>query len=200
MFVTTAYALSATAATEAAATAEGATQTEMGVPAENKGSGVFPPFDPTHFPSQIIWLAITFGFFYYMVARHISPRLASIIETRESRIAADLAEANRMKSEADAAVAKYEQELSEARAKSAAIAAEARDKVKAEADAERNRLEADLAAKISAAEASIGEIKTKALAEVATVAEDAAGEIVAQLTGVKVTKTDVKSAVTAAKG
>ena len=199
MFVTTAYALSATAATEAAATAEGATHTETGVPHDAHGGGVFPPFDPTHFPSQILWLAITFGIFYYMVSKHIAPRLSGIIEARESRIAGDLAEANRMKNEADAAVARYEQELAEARAKSAAIAAEARDKVKAEADAERNRLEGELAAKIAAAEARIGEIKTKALAEVATVAEDTAGEIVAQLTGVKVTNADVKSAVSAAK-
>lgn len=200
MYVTTVYTLSATAATEAAATAEGVTQTETGLPAEIQGSEVFPPFDPSTFPSQILWLAITFGFFYYMVSKHIAPRLSGIIEARESRISGDIAEANRMKSEADAAIAKYEQELAEARAKSAAIAAEARDKVKAEADAERVRLEAELATKIAAAEASIGDIKNKALAEVATVAEDAAGEIVAQLTGVKVTKTDVKSAVSAAKG
>ncbi|MBX9456703.1 MAG: F0F1 ATP synthase subunit B [Rhizobium sp.] len=201
MFVTTAYALSATAATEAAATAEGETHnTETGVAHDAHGSGVFPPFDPTHFPSQILWLALTFGIFYYMVAKHIAPRLSGIIETRENRIAGDIAEANRMKDEADAAIAKYEQELAEARAKSAAIAAEARDKVKAEADAERSRLEADLSSKIAAAEASIGEIKNKALAEVATVAEDAAGDIVTRLTGVKVTKTDVKAAVSAAKG
>jgi F-type H+-transporting ATPase subunit b len=198
MFVTTAYALSATAATEAAATAEGELHTEVGA-SHGAEEHKFKPFDTTHFPSQILWLAITFGFFYYMVAKHIAPRLSGILEKRESRIAGDLAEANRMKNEADAAVAKYEQELAEARAKSASIAAEARDKVKAEADAERARLEAELSAKIAAAEASINAIKTKALAEVATVAEDTAGEIVAQLTGVTVSESDVKFAVSAAK-
>jgi F-type H+-transporting ATPase subunit b len=160
----------------------------------------FPPFDPAHFPSQILWLAITFGIFYYMVAKHIAPKISGIIQARETRISGDLAEASRMKNEADAAIAKYEQELADARAKSAVIAAEARDRSKAEADAERVRLEAELSAKIAAAEASIGEIKNKALAEVATVAEDAAADIVEQLTGVTVTKADVKSAVTAAKG
>lgn len=200
MFVTTAYALSATAATDAAATAEGETHTtETGVPgAEHKVA--FPPFDSTHFPSQILWLAITFGVFYFLVSKMIAPRIAGIIETRESRIASDLAEAGRMKNEADAAVAKYEQELSEARAKSAAIAAEARDKAKAEADAERARIEGELASKLAAAEASIAGIKQKAMAEVSGVAEDVASEIVSQLTGVSVGKADVTAAVSAAKG
>ena len=152
MFVTTAYTLSATAATDAAAPADAAHTTETGVPHAAEEHGAFPPFDSTHFPSQILWLAITFGVFYFLVSKMIAPRISGIIQTRESRIASDLAEASRMKNEADAAVAKYEQELSEARAKSAAIAAEARDKAKAEADAERARLEGELAAKLSAAE------------------------------------------------
>jgi len=201
MFVTTAYALSATAATDAAATAESAAHNETTTTAvhEVEHEVPFPPFDPSHFPSQILWLAITFGIFYYLVAKHITPRLSGIIETRDSRIAADLAEATRMKDEADAAVAKYEQELAEARAKGNAIAAEAREKAKAEATAERTKLDADISKKIADAEASINEIKNRALTEVATVAEDTAAQIVEQLTGVSVTKADVKSAVGALK-
>ena len=201
MFVTTAYALSATAATEAAAPAEGETHnTTTTAVHEVEHEAAFPPFDATHFPSQILWLAITFGVFYFLVSKMIAPRISGIIEARESRIASDLAEASRMKNEADAAVAKYEQELSEARAKSAAIAAEARDKAKAEADAERARIEGELAAKLSAAETSIADIKSKAMAEVSGVAEDVASEIVSQLTGVSVGKADVAAAVGAAKG
>jgi F-type H+-transporting ATPase subunit b len=200
MFVTTAYALSATAATEAAAPAESDAHNTTTTAVHEVEHDAFPPFDSTHFPSQILWLAITFGAFYFLVSKMIAPRISGIIQARESRISSDLAEASRMKNEADAAVAKYEQELSEARAKSAAIAAEARDKAKVEADAERARIEGELAAKLSAAEASIAGIKSKAMAEVSTVAEDVASEIVSQLTGVAVGKADVTAAVGAAKG
>jgi F-type H+-transporting ATPase subunit b len=197
MFVTTAYALSATAAEgDAAATAAEGTHTETGVAHKE----AFPPFDPHHFPSQLLWLAITFGAFYYLIAKVVTPRLSGIIATRESRISADLAEANRMKNEADAAVAKYEQELAEARAKAQGIAAAARDASKVQADAERTKLEADLARKITDAESSIDAIKAKALTEVETVAEDAAAAIVKQLTGLSVTKADAASAVKASKG
>ena len=96
MFVTTAYTLSATAATDAAAPADAAHTTETGVPHAAEEHGAFPPFDSTHFPSQILWLAITFGVFYFLVAKMIAPRISGIIQTRESRIASDLAEASRM--------------------------------------------------------------------------------------------------------
>ena len=198
MFVTTAYALSATAVDTTKPAAD-ATHTETGVPAKPEHEA-FPPFDPRHFPSQLLWLAITFGAFYYLVSKLVTPRLGGIIAAREGRIAGDLAEAKRMKDEADAAVAKYEQELAEARAKAQVIAREAGDVAKAKADAERVALEADLSKKISEAEASIAAIKTRALAEVETVAEDTAAEIVERLTGVTVTKSDAASAVQAAKG
>ena len=200
MFVTTAYALSATAVEgEASTPAAEATHTETGVPHEGEHAA-FPPFDPSHFPSQLLWLAVTFGVFYLLVSKLISPRLGGIITAREGRIAGDLAEAKRMKDEADAAVAKYEQELSEARAKAQGIAREAGDAAKVQADAERVQLEGDLAKKIGDAEASIAAIKAKALAEVETVAEDTAAEIVEQLTGMTVTKADAATAVQATKG
>jgi F-type H+-transporting ATPase subunit b len=199
MFVTTAYALSATAAeTDATKPAATATHTEKGVPPKVEHEA-FPPFDPSHFPSQLLWLAITFGIFYYLVSKMISPRIGGIIAAREGRIAGDLAEAKRMKDEADAAVAKYEAELAEARSKAQAIAREAGDEAKAKADAERTKLESELSKKISEAEASIAEIKNRALAEVNTVAEDTAAEIVEALAGITVTKADTASAVAAAK-
>jgi F-type H+-transporting ATPase subunit b len=200
MFVTTAYQLSATALEgEAAQPATDAAHTVTGEVHEVEHDA-FPPFDPSHFPSQLLWLAITFGIFYVLISKVVTPRISGIIATRESRIAADLAEAKRMKDEADAAIAKYEQDLAEARAKAQAIAAEARDVAKAKADAERVALEADLSGRIAAAETSIAAIKSQALAEVESVAEGAAAEIVEQLTGVTVTSADAASAVQAAKG
>ncbi|MDO6962635.1 F0F1 ATP synthase subunit B [Rhizobium alvei] len=205
MFVTMAYALSTTAvvsesadAQEAAATdAHAAQTTHSETGAEH---GAFPPFDPSSYPSQLLWLAITFGIFYYLISKIIAPRIASTLETRESRIAADLAEANRAKSEADAVVAKYEQELATARSKASAIAAEARDESKAKADAERASLEADLAKKIAAAEERIASIKSSALADVGKVAEETAVEIVESLTGISVSAADSAAAVNSVKG
>ncbi len=156
---------------------------------------MFGPFDTTTFASQILWLVITFGLFYMLMQKVIVPRVGSILETRHDRIAQDLDEAARLKSEADAAIETYERELSAAKAKAGQIAAVARDEAKAKADAERAAIEAELSAKIAAAETRIADIKARAFAEVDTIAIDTVGAIVEELIGTKSTAADIKAAV-----
>lgn len=200
MFVTSAYAQTAPAASETPAAAAGEVHTETGVAhGAEGGSAGFPPFDSTHFASQLLWLAITFGLFYLVIQKVIMPRVGGIIEDRRGRIAGDLEEASRLKAEADAAVETYEKELATARSKANGIADAARNDAKAKATADRAAIEAELAAKLAAAETRIGEIKSKAFAEVGTIAEETASAIVDQLIGGKATGDDIKAAVAAAK-
>jgi F-type H+-transporting ATPase subunit b len=162
------------------------------------GPGAFPPFDPTHFPSQLLWLAITFGLFYLFLKRVALPRIGGILEVRRDRIAHDLDTAARMKEEADEAVAAYEQELADARAKSNRIAQEARDAAKAEADAERRKAEDGLNAKLAEAEGRIAALRASALKDVGAIAEVTATEIVRSLVGGAADKATVSAAVKAA--
>ena len=191
MFVTAAYAQSTPT--------EGETHTETGVATEaGHEAGVFPPFDHTTFASSLLWLVITFGFFYMLMQKVIVPRVGSILDDRNNRISQDLDEAARLKAEADAAIETYERELAAARAKAQGIAAAARDSAKAKADADRAAVEAELSQKVAAAEARIGEIKAKAFADVGTIAEETASAVVDQLIGGSVNKADVAAAVAAA--
>jgi F-type H+-transporting ATPase subunit b len=214
MFVTSAFAQSSTPSETPAGTAPaaeaptaaahggetGATHTETGVPHEAAHEGGFPPFESTYFGSQLLWLAIAFGLFYLFMSRSIAPRIGGIIEDRNGRIAADLAEAGRMKSEADQAVATYELELANARSTAAAIAAKSREASKAKADEERKLVEAGLQEKIAAAEKSIAAIKTAALAEVGSIAEETAGAIVGELVGKGISQAEIATAVKAVSG
>lgn len=156
--------------------------------------GAFPPFDSSTFSSQILWLAITFGLLYFLMSRFALPRVSSILEMRGDRIASDLAEAQRLKTETEAAIASYEASLAEARGKAHQIAGETRDTVQKEADAQRKTLEAELAGRLAKAEQQIAETKTSALSNVRAIAVDAASEIVSQLLG---TKPDAKAVETA---
>ena len=178
---------------------DGATHTETGAVHDAGHGGVFPPFDPASFASQLLWLAITFGVFYLLMARIAIPRISSILEVRRDRISQDLDEANRMREEADAAHAAYEHELAEARARAHAIAQEASDKAKAEADAERKKVEEELATRLEGAEARIAQIRVSAMSEVGGIAADTAGAIVAELIGGSATKAEVTKAVESAQ-
>lgn len=174
---------------------------EIGVAHGEDHEVAFPPFDSTLFPSQILWLTITFGIFYLLMSRMIIPRIGGILETRRDRISQDLDEAQRLKEESDAAHAAYEHELAAARDRAHTIGQEARERAKAEADAKRETVEAELAGKLNEAEEKIAGIKHKALAEVDDIARATAGAIVSRLLGSTATASEISKAVgVAAKG
>jgi F-type H+-transporting ATPase subunit b len=154
-----------------------------------------PQLDPTFFAPQLIWLAVTFILLYLVMAKLGLPRVGGIIAERRDRIAGDLAEAGRMKDEADAAVAAYEKALADARARAQAIAAETRDKLHATAEANRKELEAKLHGKLAEAEKSIAATKSAAMANVRGIAHEAATAIVTRLIGITPSPEAVASAV-----
>lgn len=195
MFMAPAFAQETEAGQDAEALAP-ETHSEVGV--EHDAGGVFPPFDSSTFPSQLLWLAITFGLFYLFMKRVIVPRMQGILETRSGRIAADLDQAAKLKEEADAAIAAYEQALAEARANANAIGQKARDEAKAEAEAARKEVEAGLEKKLAEAEERIAAIKASAMQDVGAIAETTAQAILERLVG-KADKTAVAHAVKAAR-
>jgi F-type H+-transporting ATPase subunit b len=165
----------------AQSTPSGTTQTEVGQ--DGGAHSNFPPFDPSTFPSQLVWLAIAFGLLYRYMSKRGLPQLGAVIDERKARIARDLDDATTMQQKADAAAGAHEKTLAEARAKAQALAQAARDAAAADAQAKRQALEDELAAKLAAAEREIAATRAQAMASVAEVARDAAGAIVERLGG-----------------
>jgi F-type H+-transporting ATPase subunit b len=158
-----------------------ATQGEVGH--ESGGHSNFPPFDTNTFPSQLVWLAIAFGFLYWFMSKRALPELGAVIEGRKARIARDLDDATKMQQKADAAAAAHEKTLADARAQAQTLAQAARDQAAAEAEAKRKSLEGELAAKLAEAERQIAATRADAMTNVAQVARGAAGAIVERLGG-----------------
>jgi F-type H+-transporting ATPase subunit b len=151
----------------------------------------------TTFAPQLVWLAITFALLYWLLSRMALPRISQVMEERRERIQRDLSEAERLKSETEAALKSYEQSHAEARSKAQAIAVEMRNKLAAQAEQERQRLDAELAAKLADTEKQIAETKARALASVNDIAADTAGVIVAKLIGQEASADEVRRALSA---
>jgi F-type H+-transporting ATPase subunit b len=165
------------------------------VPGTHKGA--FPPFQSETFASQIFWLVLCFAVLYLLMAKVALPRIGGILEARRSRIADDLAQAERLKERSDAAIVVYEKALADARARAQAIANETRQKQAAAAEESRKALEAQLDAKLAQAEKQIAATKTAAMANVQAIAVDAAAAIVERLIGTTPAGQDVAAAVEA---
>ena len=157
--------------------------------------GGFPPFQKDTFASQLVWLAITFVALYLLISRIAVPRIGGILEAREKRIAGDIADAQRLKAESEAALGGYEKALADARNRAQAIGGEIRDKLHAEAEENRKALEAKLNTQLADAEKQIAATKSAAMANVRSIAVDATAAIVERLTGKAPTAKAVQAAV-----
>lgn len=154
-----------------------------------------PQLDPTWWAGQIFWLLIIFAALYGVLTKVLLPKVGRAIDEREGKIAGHIADARRMKQEAEAQAAAAEAELAEARSKAHKTAADAKAKAAANA-AERQAVEeAKLNARLTTAEAEIRAARDQAMTNVSAIAVETAQAIVEKLTGDKVTKAAVKAAV-----
>ncbi|GEO80689.1 F0F1 ATP synthase subunit B family protein [Pararhodospirillum oryzae] len=157
-----------------------------------------PQFDFSTFPSQILWLVITIFALYLVMTRMAIPRLAEVLDQRQKMMDDDLEQAERLKSQTEAAIAAYETALAEARAKAHAeirAVTEAADRATAERTAEVN---ARLAVQIKDGETRIVKARDAALANVREVAATVAQGIVSRLAGLSLDTKRVDGAVATA--
>lgn len=169
-------------------------------PAPHEATGGFPPFDATTFPTQIFWLVITFAFLFVVLWRVAGPRINGVITTRRNKINGDIAEAQKHRSDAEAASAAYQTALAGARAKANAHAEETRKRIGGEVDKAKADADAKAHEATAAAEARIQTMRVEARASMTKAAQDAAIEIVTRLTGETVSADDAAAAAKAASG
>ena len=71
-----------------------------------------PQLNPLDWAPQLIWLVITFGVLYLLMKWVALPKIGSVIEMRQGRIAGDLEEADKLRRETQEAIAAYESQPS----------------------------------------------------------------------------------------
>jgi F-type H+-transporting ATPase subunit b len=179
-----------------------ATETHESTEAAGHGesSGGLPQFDLQWWPGQIAWTLIVFLVVLAFMRLFAVPRLGGAIAEREERIVGDMAEARRLKEEAEAQAQAAATERAQARAASQKLAQEARAKAQAESAARLAEEEAKLAETTGNAEAGIAAARDQAMASVRDIAADTAKAIVEKLTGRAATAAEAAAAAQAVKG
>jgi len=153
-----------------------------------------PQLDAYWYASQIFWLLVMFSLLYWLLSRRALPRVAEILEARQDRIAADLDQAQRLRGEAEEAMAAYEERMARAREEAHHLVAETQARLQAEAAERHAELDAELAGRLRAAEAEIAEARQAALKELEETAAVAAQAAAERLVGLKVTKRAAEAA------
>jgi F-type H+-transporting ATPase subunit b len=165
--------------------------------AEGGHKAPFPPFQKDTFASQLVSLLIAFVALYLIVSKIALPRVGSLLDERQKKIEGDLAGAQTLRDQSDAALKGYESELAAARSRAQAIGTETREKLNAASEAERKTLEERLSVKLAEAEKTIAATREAAMSNVRSIASDAAIAIVQRLTGLAPDRRSVNKAVDA---
>jgi F-type H+-transporting ATPase subunit b len=158
------------------------------------GHAKFPPFESEHFPSQLVWLAISFVLLYVLMSRIALPRIGGIMAARSKVISDDLAAAEQLKERSNAAQAAYEKELADARGRAQGIAAATREQQARQTEQLHKRLEAQLNERLAAADQSIAKSRSAAMSNVKSIAAEAASAIVERLIGQRPRDEDIAAA------
>lgn len=152
------------------------------------GDSGMPQLDFATYPSQLFWLVITFSALYYVMARHIVPRIHTVLENRQQRIEYDLDRAASLKVEAEDARTNYETALAEARGQAQTMLAEVAEAIRITSDDKHKELETILVEKIAESEQLINEARDKANKDLEPTAADVAISLTEKLLGSKVDK------------
>jgi F-type H+-transporting ATPase subunit b len=150
------------------------------------------------FLSQWFWLLLVLGAIYFFVGRGIVPKVEATVDERDARISADLAEAERLRAEADATEEAWRARINAAHSEAQALAHDAKDRSLRDTEQRVGAADKKLAAKANDAAKALDEARRSAVAEVESLAAEAAREIVAKLTGAKVDEKAVRAAVAGA--
>jgi F-type H+-transporting ATPase subunit b len=131
---------------------------------------------------QLAWLAVLFAVLYFGVVKQTLPKLGKVMESRESKIAGDLATARTAKDTADSTSEAYEAELATSREASRAAIAEAKAKAGKASEASLAKAAAKADAQLAEAEVRIAASVTAADSALRDVAAENAAAIVDRLT------------------
>ena len=152
---------------------------------------------PDIFWSQLFWLLLVFGIIYFVIGRGMVPKIQSVVQSREDRIAADLAAAQKAREDAEALEEGYRQQMDASRLEAMKLAGEAKQAAAKDAEARLKKVDDQVGAKVAEAEQRIRTSVSAAMAEIETVAAEAAQELVGKLTGASVSSAEAKQAVKA---
>ena len=148
--------------------------------------------------SQFFWLLVVIGIIYFGIARNMLPKISKTVDDRQKRITNDLAAAQEAQDRAEQIEEDYRKSINDARADAVGTVAAAKAEAAKKNEAAVKKADTAIAKTADEADAALKPATAKALTEIEAVAAEAAQDIVARVSGAKVTAAAAKKAVKAA--
>lgn len=148
--------------------------------------------------SQFFWLLIVIGIIYFFIAKNMVPKISKTVDDRQKRITDDLAAAQAAQDRAEQIEEDYRTSINNAKSDAVSKVNEAKAEAAKKNEAAVKRADTSIAKKADEADSALKAATATALTEIESVAAEAAKDIVATVSGTKVTAAQAKKAVKAA--
>ena len=152
---------------------------------------------PDVFFSQLFWLLLVFGIIYFWIGRGMVPKIQSVVEDRDRKIADDLAAAQRAREEAEASEEAYRERIDASRSEALKVATEAKTQAALDTEKRLKVIDEQIGTRVAEAEGRIRDAAEAARRELEPVAAEAASQLVTKLTGQAISAKDAEPAVKA---
>jgi F-type H+-transporting ATPase subunit b len=147
------------------------------------------------FFSQLFWLLLVFGIIYFWIGRGMVPKIQSVVEDRDRKIAGDLAAAQSAREQAEAAEEAYRERIDASRSEAMKVAQEAKTQAALDTEKRLKVIDEQIGTRVAEAETRIRAAAESARRELEPVAAEAASELVTKLTGQAISAHDAEPAV-----
>ena len=147
------------------------------------------------FFSQLFWLLLVFGIIYFWIGRGMVPKIQSVVEDRDRKIADDLAAAQSAREQAEAAEEAYRERIDASRSEAMKVAQEAKTQAALDTEKRLKVIDEQIGTRVAEAETRIRAAAESARRELEPVAAEAASELVTKLTGQAISAHDAEPAV-----
>ena len=149
------------------------------------------------FFSQLFWLLLVFGIIYFWIGKGMVPKIQSVVEDRDRKIADDLAAAQSAREQAEAAEEAYRERIEASRSEALKVAGEAKTQAALNTEKRLKVVDEQIGARVAEAESRIRAAADAARRELEPVAAEAASQLVTKLTGQAMSAKDAEPAVKA---
>ena len=142
-----------------------------------------PQMEFADYAPQLVWLLITFGVLYFLIARFSLPKISEVLEAREEKIVKDIEQAEILNKQAETASIEFDRIAEKSRLEAKDIVSKSREKLKTEQETKMRQLEEKLANESLELEEKINQARDKAISELRDLASDLGRTTASKLLG-----------------
>ena len=154
-----------------------------------------PQLNPEFWMAQIFWLILIFTTLYLIVSKVFLPKITYSIENRKSKVVDDLQEAQKLKESAEKKLNEYNQIIDNSKNEAKKIIEDSAKNLDLDIAKKKLQFNKEIEEELKTVENEIKELKKNSIANIETIATESSGEIVKQIVGTEVNKSNVSAIV-----